>query len=410
MRVIGFFLLSGAMFSLVPYLYSYSLLSFINYFLAGWHILTFALFWFSRYRRGFLWPALALLPGLLFFDAREWHFQHKKRYVLRADPDQLHSLGAHFIVRHSKSAAIQDLLAKQAVAGVYLPRSLVKNLELAAFQEMTGRLRERGFLICADQEGGPVNHLSPPLPELAHLRTALDPLAVDGGLAELRRLARDHADSLQKAGINWNLAPVVDLFDAQNSYMDFYSSINDRSIGSDPELVASAMQTYCEELEKRGVSCVRKHFPGLGRVTGDTHVFDLELEISAEELALRDWLPFSGSFPIMLSHVRLAGMDGLPVSSSPATIRLLRESRNFNGILITDDMSMGPALRSGLSPAVRRALNAGVDFILISHHERRLFEVFYDLLREGGLDRKVLDRSRLRVLKWRQILEQNGLP
>jgi len=410
LQIAGIIGLSVAALAAVPYLYSYTLLSFLPYFLTGWHLLIFALFWLSRYRRGFLWVSFSLLPSLLFLDGREWHFQYKKRFVLQADLELLRSLGQHFIVRYSKSAAVQELLAKQALAGVYLSRALVQDLELHELLETTRALRERRLLICADQEGGPVNHLSPPLVHFAHLRSALEPLQEDGGMERFRLLARDQASKLAEASISWNLAPVVDLYHAENTYLDFYSSINERSLGSDPELVRQAMKAYCEELQKQGIGCVRKHFPGLGGVKGDTHLFDLELETSTEELALRDWLPFAGDFPIMLSHVRLAGMDGYPVSSSPATIRFLRETRQFDGILITDDMSMGPVVSTGLSPAVRRALNAGVDFILISHHDRRLFEILYDLIRVGGLDQDALDRSRLRVRKWRELLQENESP
>jgi beta-N-acetylhexosaminidase len=146
----------------------------------------------------------------------------------------------------------------------------------------------------------------------------------------------------------------------------------------------------------------------------DTHLEHATLPTPAEELAKSDWVPFRDlmqqkSMFTMLAHVRLAAIDrDRPASfSAPVVSDLLRRDWKYDGILVTDDVSMGAAYRSdgGLARASVSALGAGVDLILISYDPDQYFPVVHALLRAqaqgalatGTLAGEALERSNRRL-------------
>jgi beta-N-acetylhexosaminidase len=214
---------------------------------------------------------------------------------------------------------------------------------------------------------------------------------------------------LSGLGVNLNFAPVVDLDQGLSNPNDRYSRIGMRAISPDPKIVAEVAGEYCRGLVQHGVHCTIKHFPGLGRVFEDTHLEHATLSTAAEELAGSDWVPFKDlmqqkSMFTMLAHVRLAAIDhDRPASfSAPVVSGLLRGDWKYDGILVTDDFSMGAAYLSdgGLARASISALNAGVDLILISYDPDQYFPVVHALLRaqaQGALAQDALGRSNRRL-------------
>jgi beta-N-acetylhexosaminidase len=156
-----------------------------------------------------------------------------------------------------------------------------------------------------------------------------------------------------------------------------------------------------------GVTPTAKHFPGLGRVATDTHLFGASLDVRVQALGTTDWVPFKAVFQvpgaaIMLSHVALDDLDPrTPVSQSRRAVTdLLRTGWGFAGIAITDDLTMGAIVHTGLCRAVEGALNAGVDLLLVSWDTDKVYPALrcaLDALEAGRLDRAMLDRSALRL-------------
>jgi len=266
------------------------------------------------------------------------------------------------------------------------------------------------LLIATDQEGGGVSRMSPPLPRPATLG---DIVRSHRDAAERRSAVRTYAADVGRAlaglGINLNFAPVVDLDHGVVNPNDRYTRIGTRAISSDPEVVADVAGEYCRGLEQQGVHCTLKHFPGLGRVFEDTHFENATLSTPADELAKSDWVPFRQLMQqktafTMLAHARLVALDrDRPASFSPAVVSgLLRRDWKYDGILVTDDFSMGAVYRSdgGLGAAGVSALNAGVDLILISYDPDQVFPVLHALLRanaSGALARDALEVSSRRL-------------
>ncbi|MDR1936351.1 MAG: hypothetical protein LBS49_12365, partial [Candidatus Accumulibacter sp.] len=217
------------------------------------------------------------------------------------------------------------------------------------------------LFVMADQEGGEVSHLSPlvePLPALAGL--------LADGAADLEARARAQGErqgrALAALGINMNLSPVVDLKPSgKEDWPDRRTLISRRAIAADPRIVAWVASAYGAGLAASGVLPTVKHFPGLGRVRGDTHFVKASLPSDPVARAA-DWLPFrevtarTGA-AMMLAHVRLPDIDpDAPASLSRALVQdVLRkrggEGWNYQGILITDDLNMGAVYADGIGQA-----------------------------------------------------------
>jgi beta-N-acetylhexosaminidase len=349
--------------------------------------------------------------------AIELQFQYQRRAVLAADPGKLEKLGAHIVVGYRSPAALQALLERRAVAGVFLSAGNAegKTAEdirntIEGWQASRRAQNLPPLWIATDQEGGAVSRLSPPLtrmPPLAEI-VALHRDRAERQIA-VRQYASRQGRELSALGVNLNFAPVVDLNHGVINPEDKTSRISTRAISDDPVVVTEVAELYCATLMMTGVHCTLKHFPGLGRVYEDTHKLSADLATPSQELEASDWLPFrqlagNSSTFTMLGHARLTTIDReRPASFSQAVVKdLLRESWKHRGILITDDFSMGAVTLSREGPAggAVAALNAGVDLILVSYDPDQYFPVMYALLRaerDGRLHADTLERSQMRL-------------
>jgi beta-N-acetylhexosaminidase len=202
---------------------------------------------------------------------------------------------------------------------------------------------------------------------------------------------------------------VVDLNKGIVSPEDKFSKIYQRAISKDKEVVAKVALWYCQTLEEYRVSCTIKHFPGLGRVHKDTHITHADLTTSVNELTRDDWVPFRevmrhSQAVTMLGHAKLTTVDDeYPVSFSKLVVtEIIRKAWQHEGILITDDFSMGAVYSSkyGLGAATVNAMNAGVDLILIAYDQDLYYEAMSGLLkaeRSRALDKAILDKSHKRL-------------
>ena len=228
----------------------------------------------------------------------------------------------------------------------------------------TARVR---FFISADQEGGEVQRLRGP-------GFAAIPSAVaQGELASgaLQREAAAWGRELKLAGVNLDLAPVMDVVPPGTAPRNQPIGALMREFGSDPQTVAAHGVAFIRGMRQAGVATSAKHFPGLGRVTGNT---DLTAGVVDPVTAPGD--PYLGSFQaaidagvpfVMVALASYPRIDPrhLAVFSSRTMRTLLRERMHFGGVIISDDMGAAAAVAS-LSPAARAVgfLAAGGDMIL----------------------------------------------
>ena len=233
----------------------------------------------------------------------------------------------------------------------------------ASMREAVGR---PGAPILIDQEGGRVQRLrSPHWPQYPASRLygvlrGNDPLL---GREIVRLGARLIAHDLAALGINVDCMPVLDV-----SVNDAHPVIGDRAYADRPEEVAVLGRAACEGLIAGGVLPVLKHIPGHGRATSDSHHELPVVETDRDDLEQSDFLPFRAlsDMPMaMTAHVVFTAIDPRqPATTSRTVIRsIVREAIGFDGLLISDDISMG-ALSGDLGQRARRALWAGCDVVL----------------------------------------------
>ncbi len=311
---------------------------------------------------------------------REVHIAMLKSAVLAAPQAELRAAGLHIIAGFGVWAELEPLVIKAGIAGVFIARRNVYGRGAEDLARDTGRLqamrRASGLpplWIAADQEGGGVSALSPPLPPAP----ALSALAHAGEL--VINATRDTARELACAGVNVNFSPVVDV--ARRSAGP-PAPVFRRSISTDERTVAQTARDYCRTLSEGGVQCVLKHFPGLGGVMQDTHAGKASLtELNEADLfpfreLARDEAPW-----IMLSHVTVENIDAeRPASASRKVIDILRGDWGFDGLLITDDASMvsfaGDFERNTLD-----SLRGGADLLLVSWDPDLVYEALDAILR-----------------------------
>jgi beta-N-acetylhexosaminidase len=337
--------------------------------------------------------------------------------LLGSDAERLTRIGRHIIVGYHSFADIKALVEKKAIAGIFITDHNVKGrtaADVKAEIDTLQRLRaEQGMpplIIAADQEGGLVSRLSPPLKKQPSLARTLADLKDDTARQKaVEAYAEDQAAELSRIGVTLNFAPVVDLKLDPTWRNDGETRLRLRAIAADPYLVAKVAGWYCDVLAKSNLMCTLKHFPGLGRVKRDTHVASGAVAASEGQLELNDWVPFRRlmdrpNVATMLGHVRVSALDTTTPASFSHTIisRLIRTTWQHDGLLITDDFSMGAVTgcKDGIGGAAVKALDAGADLILVSFIEKHLDSVMSALLdadAKGQINPKTRDESGERV-------------
>ncbi len=219
-------------------------------------------------------------------------------------------------------------------------------------------------LIMIDQEGGRVRRLRPPhwpdYPAAARYgQMSNDPSeAREWARAGARLMAHD----LVELGFNVDCAPVLDV-----SLPGGHDIVGDRAYGTTPQSAAVMGRAACEGLLAGGVLPVIKHIPGHGRGFADSHAQLPVVDASLEDLTASDFYPFqvNADMPMaMTAHVLFTAIDAEnPATTSKACVRAIRDIIGFDGVLITDDLSMN-ALSGTLPERARAAINAGCDIVL----------------------------------------------
>ncbi len=268
----------------------------------------------------------------------------------------------------------------------------------AAAQAYAAACGQPPLFIAIDQEGGKVARLRPPFtqfpgnPAMRSLQDAID-------------FARITAGELRRAGVNMNMAPVLDVLPVHGE-----SVMCDRAFGNDPGWVAQMGCTVIEHLQKNGIMAVAKHFPGIGRTVLDSHCDLPDLDIDLQALTGRDLVPFRAAVTacvsgVMLSHIRYLRYDqNWPASLSPRIAdTLLRGEMGFDGLILTDDLDMGAVARHyDIQTAAGQCLLAGVDLLLICHAGPSIQAAFDTIVR---LNRTSEELARKSARSLRRIAE-----
>ena len=239
--------------------------------------------------------------------------------------------------------------------------------QLKALISSLKSIQERDdVLILIDQEGGRVARLKPPYwrkaPAAKLFADYAQSTSVNEGELEVYANARLIAQELYQLGINVNCAPLADV-----PVPGSHNIIGDRAFGNEPQQVALLADAQARGLLDGGVLPVLKHIPGHGRARADSHE---ELPVVYESLDIlekTDFIPFKklSHLPLgMTAHILYTAIDDkLPATLSPTVINLIRREIGFDGLLMSDDLSM-KALGGSFEDRTIQSLNAGCDIVL----------------------------------------------
>ena len=291
---------------------------------------------------------------------------------LSSDLGQLLLVGFHGTTA-DENPALERLLCEARVGGVLVfARNVVDGPQLT---RLTGAARERAractgrpLLVAVDAEGGAVMRLGPRGGWTATMSAEELGRANDVTLTELE--ARRIGGMLRESGVNWNLAPVVDVgYNPANPVIVGAG----RSFSADPRRVTEHARAFVRGMREAGLLTALKHFPGHGSSVADSHLGFVDVtdtarpdvELQPYRALIADGLADS----VMTAHVVNRWLDPFyPATLSARAIdRLLRIDLGFQGPVVSDDLRMGAIEQHyGMAESALLALTAGVDVLLIA--------------------------------------------
>jgi beta-N-acetylhexosaminidase len=283
-------------------------------------------------------------------------------------------------------------------------------------QALTGALQRLSIktepsvplFIAVDQEGGEISSAPWVSPQPAAAR-----VGVRGDPAKAREIAEQMGNELLRAGVNTDLAPVVDT--------GFGAAIGDRSYGEDPRLVAQMGAAAVEGFESAGVVSAAKHFPNHGPATADSHARLPVVDHDRDTLRSYDLPPFEAAVKarvpmVMVGHLLYPTIDpDRPASLSSEAVKMLRVELGFDGVVVTDDLAMAGA--SGGGPPARaavEAVEAGADLLIISsppQQQADAYDAVVAAVESGEIPREriVASVERLLEVKEKYSLREAGV-
>lgn len=238
-------------------------------------------------------------------------------------------------------------------------------------------------------------------------------------LSDLYLMGKEIAHECHILGVNFNLAPVVDVNNNPDNDV-----IKDRSFGADPNEVANRALAVMRGMQSGGLKTCAKHFPGHGNTHVDSHHDLPSTNLNYEDLKRVELIPFKaliegGVDAVMCAHIALREVDPnfLSASLSPIVIKqILQNDLGFKGIVLTDDLLMG-AISKNLSygEAAIQAFLAGNDILLFTNYTpgqiervrtalREAHQALVDAVRTGRIVEEELNQRVNKILTFKEGL------
>lgn len=299
----------------------------------------------------------------------------------------------------------KNKLREYPVGGlIYFAQNLVS--EEQAKEMLTNTMeyaKEAGgmpLFLCVDEEGGRVARVGnnpafqveriKPMGEITDEEEAYQAGAAIGGY-------------LRELGFNVDFAPDADVITNERNTV-----IGDRSFGSDPQMVTRLATAVSDGLHAEGILSAFKHFPGHGATEADTHQGYAYAKRTYEELMASELVPFAaanenGIDMVMAAHISLPDIlgDDTPCSMSHQMITdVLRKDLGYEGLVVTDALNMGAIAENYNSDeAVVRAVEAGVDLLLMPKDFALAYEGMQRAVADGRISEERINESVRRILR-----------
>ncbi|HEV8019433.1 MAG TPA: beta-N-acetylhexosaminidase [Steroidobacteraceae bacterium] len=276
------------------------------------------------------------------------------------------------------TAEERELLRHPLVGGVILfTRNYADPAQLTALVSAVHAERSPPLIVAVDQEGGRVQRFRPGFSILPPARRIGHEFDQDArrGVALARSLGWLMAAELRAHGVDISFAPCVDL--------DYgVSIIGERAFHASPEAVGQLAGAWMHGMREAGMAATAKHFPGHGAVVADSHL-TLPVDRRALPDLAADLAPYRRLIPnglaaVMVAHVLFPAVDQAPASLSGRWIRdVLRGELRFQGVVFSDDLSMGGAAAAygDVVTRAREALSAGCDMLPVCNNRASVIEL-----------------------------------
>jgi len=299
----------------------------------------------------------------------------------------------------------KSMIEANPVGGFILFGENVKSsdqlLALVNSLKSTNSKNKLPLFISVDQEGGRVNRMPGEFKNLPSSQTIGKVNNVDFSY----EIGNILGEEIKSFGFNMDFAPVLDINSNPKN-----SVIGDRSFGTNAEVVSKLGIQTMKGIQKSGVIPVVKHFPGHGDTSVDSHIGLPSVNNDMARLKSFELIPFNdaienGADVVMVAHILLNKIDSQNPASLSKTIitDLLRKELNFNGVVITDDMTMGAIVKNySISNAAIKSVNAGSDIVLVCHghdNEVAVIDALKKAVKDGTITEERIDESVYRILK-----------
>ncbi len=306
---------------------------------------------------------------------------------------------------YTNNAHSKEMVEKYKVGGFILFEKNIKDakqmLSLINSLKQSNLINKAPLFLSIDEEGGRVTRMPKEFVKL--------PSSKYIGQFNNSQLSYDIGTILGKElksfGLNMDFAPVLDInSNAKNPV------IGDRAFGANEKLVSKLGLETMKGIQKEKVIPVIKHFPGHGDTSVDSHIGLPVVNNTLSRLKSFELVPFkeaidNGADMIMVAHILLPKIDDKsPASFSKTVITdILRKDLNFNGVVITDDMTMGAVMKNfKIEEAAVTSLKAGTDIILVCHDYNNQIKVIDNIkksIENGNLPMEEIDEKLYRILK-----------
>ena len=276
-----------------------------------------------------------------------------------------------------------EFLKSPVVGGVILFSRNYKNFhQLLGLVEEIKSIKSPAPIIAVDHEGGRVQRFKDPLtiiPSMTKLGNLYNKDIKKSKIVAYR-IGWLLAAEIRSIGIDLAFTPVVDLD------LGISSIIGDRSIHSNHIAVSEMALELTTGMRDAGMSSTAKHFPSHSGAKNDSHkeiaidqrnYLELNKDIYPYSLLIRSELE-----SIMISHVVFPKIHDVPASLSSVWIKdKLRGELNFNGAIITDDLSMSGAALKGEDPTdlVTKSLQSGCDMVILCNSTKKISKIIANL-------------------------------
>lgn len=290
---------------------------------------------------------------------------------------------------------IQYLIDNNLIGGLLLLNGTKEQFSgwVTEYNERVDKLGQLPFLYSADAEPSLVNR------KITGSKTVKKANEITSE-EEVVEVTKSISDDLNKIGINYNFAPVVD--QAKNKTVGY------RGFGTDPKNIIPYSNAFIEQTQNQNIIATAKHFPGHGLVSGDTHKSLQVIDGELKEVKYYPPLIEKGVLSIMVGHLAVQNNEkystnGLPSTISPVIIQdLLRDSLGFKGLVVTDAMGMGGVVK--IPNADVKAVAAGCDIILMPKDAEKAHQEILKEYRSNSSFKQTVDQSVRRIIRMKICL------